>query len=236
MTDFGRRSGVGDMLKAVYDPNEDGVIAVAQTEADMKRSVYDANLDGVIAVAQTEADMTKAVYDPVVAAIQALAAAHKTQHQNGGTDEINATGLTGVPVAPLLGDGVAGRVLRHSYFYIRDGTNADTIQCRLVSWWNGDAISWTDNIAKGATTGNFTLSSDGKILTIENSGLSGTVIDAWGILARNETGTAVCLHVNPTGSDIQLYTSTIDTGVRQDLTALVAPDDLLIFIHYITDA
>ena len=57
------RGGSGDMLKSVYDPNLDGVIAVAETEADMKKSVYDPNLDGVIAVAETEADMKKSVYD-----------------------------------------------------------------------------------------------------------------------------------------------------------------------------
>ena len=73
MTDFGRRLGLGDMSKATYDPNDDGVIALAQTQADM----------------------IKAVYDPIVAALQALAAAHKTQHQTGGTDEIDCTGLVG---------------------------------------------------------------------------------------------------------------------------------------------
>ena len=31
MTDFGRR--FGDMFKSVYDPNKDGIIALAQTEA-----------------------------------------------------------------------------------------------------------------------------------------------------------------------------------------------------------
>jgi len=95
MTDFGRRVGGGDMLKAMYDPNEDGVIVSPQTQADMTKSVYDPNEDAVIAVAQTQADMTKAVYDPVLAALQALAAAHKTQHQNGGDDEIACTGLVG---------------------------------------------------------------------------------------------------------------------------------------------
>ena len=83
------------MLKSVYDPNLDGVIALAQTEADMKRSVYDANLDGVIAIAQTEADMTKAVYDTVIDALIALAADHNAQHEDGGTDEISAAGLVG---------------------------------------------------------------------------------------------------------------------------------------------
>ena len=85
MTDFGRRSGVGDMLKAVYDPNEDGVIAAAQTEADM----------------------TKAVYDPAFAAIQILLNNHKTQHQSGGTDEINVTGLTGLEAFVDCGDPAA---------------------------------------------------------------------------------------------------------------------------------
>ena len=47
MTDFGRRAG--EMLKSVYDSDDDGVIALAQTEADMKRSVYDSNLDGTVA-------------------------------------------------------------------------------------------------------------------------------------------------------------------------------------------
>ena len=73
MTDFGRRAGVGDMLKSVYDPD----------------------LDGVIAVAQTKADMEKADYDPALAAIAALQADHDTQHEDGGTDEIDLTGLSG---------------------------------------------------------------------------------------------------------------------------------------------
>lgn len=33
MTDFGKR--VGDMKRSIYDPDEDGVIALAQTEADI---------------------------------------------------------------------------------------------------------------------------------------------------------------------------------------------------------
>ena len=51
------RGGSGDMTKAVYDSNLDGVIAMAQLDTlvgNMKKSVYDADLDGVIAVAQTQ--------------------------------------------------------------------------------------------------------------------------------------------------------------------------------------
>lgn len=73
MTDFGRRSGGGDMLKTVYDPNNDGVIATAQTEADMTKAVYDPTDDGVV--------------DSVPA--------HKTSHQDAGSDEVAATGLVG---------------------------------------------------------------------------------------------------------------------------------------------
>lgn len=46
MTDFGRR--LSDMLKSDYDPDEDGVIAVAQTEADMTKAVYDDDDDGQV--------------------------------------------------------------------------------------------------------------------------------------------------------------------------------------------
>jgi len=83
------------MLKSVYDSDEDGVIAVAQTEADMTKSVYDTDEDGVIAVAQTEADMTKAVYDTDDDGKVDAVEEHATLHEDGGTDEIDVTGLIG---------------------------------------------------------------------------------------------------------------------------------------------
>jgi len=73
VTDFGRRIGVGDMLKSAYDPNEDGIIAVGQTEADMKKSVYDTDDDGKVNDVE----------------------AHASSHQDAGTDEIDATALVG---------------------------------------------------------------------------------------------------------------------------------------------
>ncbi len=41
--------GVGDMLKSTYDPDDDGVIAVAQTEADKTPSGFIAMWHGLIA-------------------------------------------------------------------------------------------------------------------------------------------------------------------------------------------
>jgi len=52
------------MWKETYDPDDDGVIAIANTEADMKKADWDTNSDDKIDVAKTEADMTKAEYDP----------------------------------------------------------------------------------------------------------------------------------------------------------------------------
>jgi len=46
------RGGSGDMLKSTYDPNLDGEIALAETEADMKKSVYDSDADGLLKAPQ----------------------------------------------------------------------------------------------------------------------------------------------------------------------------------------
>ena len=236
MTDFGRRTGTGDMLKAVYDPNEDGVIAVAQTEADMKRSVYDANLDGVIAVAQTEADMTKAVYDTVINALIALAADHNAQHEDGGTDEIDATGLTGVPVAPLLVDGVAGRVLRQIYFYVTDGTNVLTIKCKAFGIWNGDVMAEVDNIAKGDTSGVFSLSADGQKLTIDASAFSGNIKLATISIARTSAQVRPSILTEKSGNNMKLHFYNHATSAGLDITADIGTGEIRSLITYVTDA
>jgi len=101
MTDMGRRPGGGDMLKSVYDCDDDGIIAVGQTQADM----------------------VKATYDPVIAAIQALAADHKTQHENGGSDEIDLTGLSGAGGFVYRGDSTEHDFITASF--TRDGTWRD---------------------------------------------------------------------------------------------------------------
>jgi len=214
MTEMGRRVGTGDMLKSVYDPN----------------------LDGVIALAQTQADMTKAVYDPVVAAIQALAAAHKTQHQNGGTDEINATGLTGVPVAPLLLDGVAGRVLRLVSLTIDHGTTEDTLKCTLVDFWNGDAIALTDNIPKNGTAGHFGLHANGDRITIAAAGLTGNCV----AVIFGHIRDALCVQnlyvaAQEDSNNIQVKIYDQADGLSEDITGLVDTGVIYVQLAYITD-
>jgi len=76
----------------------------------------------------------------------------------------------------LKGDGTAGRVLRQSKLLIEDGTNANTIKCTLTSTWNGDVLAVVDNIAKGATTGGYTLNATGYLLTITNTIITGDAV------------------------------------------------------------
>jgi len=49
------RGGSGDMSMVVYDPNLDGIIAVAELDTDiMKKTVYDSDVNDKIAVAELE--------------------------------------------------------------------------------------------------------------------------------------------------------------------------------------
>ena len=73
MTDFGRRSGVGDMLKSVYDANDDGVVDEVPAH---KISHQDAGSD--------EVSLAGLAID-----------AHAPSHEDDGVDEVDATGLAG---------------------------------------------------------------------------------------------------------------------------------------------
>uniref|UniRef100_A0A6H1ZKS8 Uncharacterized protein n=1 Tax=viral metagenome TaxID=1070528 RepID=A0A6H1ZKS8_9ZZZZ len=137
----------------------------------------------------------------------------------------------------ILGDATAGRRLRQVQLTIDNGTNANTLKCTVASLWSGDAIGTTDNVAKGATTGNFTLDAAGEYLIIEKAGLSGNVVMAQGTLASNPGGTAATLDCLDTANDIKLALRNSAASTLLDLTALVdvgAPIE--IYILYLTDA
>lgn len=135
---------------------------------------------------------------------------------------------------PIGADGTAGRTLRNVYFLIKNGTNANTLKCEMGSRWNGDIIAETDNIAKDATTGNFHLNADGKILTILNTGLTGACQAVLANLYTDGTGTVhTCMGVvSGTGIEVRMR----DNGVDQDITALVDLGDMYIDFFYITSA
>ncbi|MBA7607363.1 hypothetical protein ES703_14522 [subsurface metagenome] len=236
MTDFGRRCGLGDMLKSVYDSNEDGVIAVAQTQADMTKAVYDSNEDGVIAVAQTEADMTKAVYDSIIGALVALAADHSAQHESGGSDALNVTGLTGTTPRALLGDAHSGRVLRELRLAIDDGTNANTLKCTLSDRWNSTNQSAVDNISKGTTTGGFFLSGTGQQLVIGSAILEGLPRMAIGVTHKNNNTADTTPAIVSSTDSILVYLFHVTGGTMFDMTDFADNGLIHLNILYITDA
>jgi len=137
---------------------------------------------------------------------------------------------------PIGGDGTAGRVIRGSHLVIDNGTNAATLKCTLSSRWNGDAIAQTDNIAKGATTGHFTLNADGTTLRIEAAGLTGNALYAFFNLSHNASGTAVNCYGFISSNDITFYLRDAAAGTNLDMTTLVDTGNFYVDILYITDA
>ena len=127
-------------------------------------------------------------------------------------------------------------ILRVAYVKIEDGTNANTIKCTCTAYFNGDAITVTDNISKGSTTGNFTLDAGGTNLTIEASGLSGNCVGVlMGNILTNDTGTNLINNAWTTGNDVVLRFKNAVTDIAEDLTALVdvAPGSKIIRAGYI---
>jgi len=202
------------MLKSVYDSDEDGVIAVPQTEADMTKAVYDTDDDGKVDAVEE----------------------HASLHEDGGTDEIDVTGLVGATARAILGDATAGRALRIIDLTVDNGSNASTLKCTVVSHFNGDSIAETDNIAKNATTGHFTLDAAGQRLTIEAAGLSGNVIGAIGFIVRNKSGNPYTAHVHRTANDIYILLRDVSSGSAADWTGPVDTGAIYLQIIYITDA
>ncbi len=186
----------------------------ADTLADLNLKVSDATLDG------SGASRTPS--------------AHSASHENGGGDEIDVSGLTGAGGDGILGDGVAGRVLRGFILAIVDGTNANTLKCTVNQRWNGDVISETDNIAKGATTGDFNLSADGKNLLIKATGLTGNALFAIANLYSNSTGTDYNSPCKALTNDILVNISDAGSAVYQDITVVADSGGIYIDILYIT--
>lgn len=101
------------MLKSVYDSDEDGVIAVPQTEADMTKAVYDTDNDGKVDAIDE----------------------HASTHQDGQTDEINVTGLTGT----------------HQYIDRGVAANPDFTQATLTTDETWNELDLSSIVGAGAT-------------------------------------------------------------------------------------
>ena len=129
----------------------------------------------------------------------------------------------------IKGDGTAGRVLKSLKLTIEDGTNADTIKCTTASMFNGDAIGATDNVAKNATTGSFTLNAAGTALTIELADVVGLLSCA---IIYNDSALSFVPLPAVTGNDLVITAYALDVGV--DLTTIAAGKSIQVLIGYIT--
>jgi len=258
MTDMGRRAGPGDMKKEDYDVNEDGVVdeVIAHKTGHQNGGADEisvAGLSGELADdqppkshgmggAKHAASLLALVNSKITDANlddkgdPRTPDAHKASHQNGGSDEIDCTGLDGTGGAGLLVDGTSGRVLRACMVGILDGTNANTLKVRVISRWNGDAIASTDNVAKNATTGAFLYNTPGSELTILQTDLSGVVIAAWGNFRANKTNTSIRVSIRCGNNGIILQFLEHNSGADHDLTASITSSETTFEVFYITDA
>ena len=158
---------------------------------------------------------------------------------NAAIETVLGTNITAGPTTiqgAIQGDATKGRKIRLLWLDIQDGTNASTLNCRTVDDWNGDTIAYTDNIAKNATTGDFSLNAAGTLLTIEASGLTGNCVAAMGSILTNASGTALTIDVRKTSNDIRVGVYHTTTGAVQDLTVLVDTGVISTQVLYITDA
>jgi hypothetical protein len=136
----------------------------------------------------------------------------------------------------IKADGTQGRVLRLSELTIEDGTAADSAKCTLASVWNGDAIAATDNVAKGATTGNFTLNAGGDELIIETTGITGNTIMAFPAKSYNSAGPMLDCDVRASANDIKIVLRNPTSSAAQDICGHVNNGSIKILILYLTSA
>jgi hypothetical protein len=173
------------------------------------------------------------VSDATEGAVQVIA---RSMFNEGILDHGGLLGLTDNDHPQYLQGAGTTAVLRQSTLLIEDGTLANRIKCTLSSRWNGDADGPTDNIVKGATTGNYTLNAGGTILTIEAAALSGNCLMAHGHASIVENVyTEQTMDVYATANDIRLLF--YNSGVVQDITGVVTPGNVVqVNILYLTDA
>jgi hypothetical protein len=138
----------------------------------------------------------------------------------------------------LKTDGTAGRVLRHMYIYILNGTDAAHIKCQTVSRWNGDSNDAQDNIGKDAVdTGIWNLDATGQVLQMLSTGVTGNIIAVIATtVAYNASGTALTVIGYQTSLRLQFSFYNAATGAAVDLTTLVDTGTIYLSVAYITSA
>lgn len=136
----------------------------------------------------------------------------------------------------ILGDTTPGRVLRVISAVINNGTDPNTIDCEIVSRWNGDTIASEDNLAKSGSTTSFSLDAGGGQLTIKDSALTGTcaAVIAVSISGNSEASFDGITVYGVAASGIFLEIMSGAWGSDVDLTTISATKTVSILITYLT--
>ncbi len=157
----------------------------------------------------------------------------------------NGNGTITLDQLGILCDGVAGRVLRCSRLHVADGTNPNTIACRLYDVWNGDENGDTiDNIPPdNSENSGFSLNIGGQVITIYPALLSGNPIFALAWISSNDTGDvglSASAGISTGGGGetyIQIEVPTFTGGMSwPNITTIVDLGDFQVRILYLTDA
>ncbi len=158
---------------------------------------------------------------------------------NDAIETVLGTNITAGPTSiqgAILGDATKGRNMRIFSLTIDDGTNATTLKCKTAQEWNGDVIGEVDNIVKNGTTGNWTLDSTGKILTIEAALITGNAVGVIGTIRVNLSQTDLTVYARVSANDILITVYNTSAGASVDMTTLVDTGLMIMHILYITDA
>jgi len=172
----------------------------------------------------------------------------KTQYENNSntnaytdSEKTKLTGIeTGADVtanhSEILGDGTVGRVLRLTQIQITDGVDANSIRVDTNigngAGWNGLSGNSVNNLAKGGSSGIFSLDVNGYGLSLD---VTGNAVAAFAtVTSVQDTGLTAYARVYSNNVQLWLYKS----GTVQDLTSYVDTVSGTIYIHvfYITDS
>ena len=141
--------GVGDMLKSTYDPDDDGVIAVAQTEADKTPSGFIAMWHGTIANIPSGyviCDGNNSTPNLLARFVEGVATAATNPGATGGATSKTTSGhYHAIPMGKAIGaldvGDTYGSDPESEYATVRVDGAADTLNAVVRSKTKTDSIS-----------------------------------------------------------------------------------------------
>ena len=133
-------------------------------------------------------------------------------------------------IATTVSTTIAAMYNRHSSIRISNGVAVDSIKVQIVSIFNADEVTETE-VAKGTTSGVFSLSAGGDILTIDVAAFAITPIDVYAVVSSNMSGTNIIVEATISVGSIVLTFLRDDASIA-DLSLLVDVGQIRIELIY----